>query len=53
MDEPPAGRRRFVPLGKQADIVDDAGGGGTSNIVPYLPLNELMNKSNNKSGESN
>jgi membrane protease subunit HflK len=34
-------------------IVDDAGGGGTSNIVPYLPLNELMNKSNNKSGESN
>ena len=34
-------------------IVDDAGGGGTSNIVPYLPLNELMNKSSNKSGESN
>jgi len=34
-------------------IVDDTGGGGASNIVPYLPLNELMNKSNNKSGESN
>jgi membrane protease subunit HflK len=34
-------------------ILDDAGGAnGNSNIVPYLPLNELTKKISNNSGES-
>jgi hypothetical protein len=34
-------------------ILDDAGGAnGNSNIVPYLPLNELTKKTSNNSGES-
>ena len=34
-------------------LLDDAGGEGGSNIVPYLPLNELTKKLNDKAEGSN